>query len=211
MTRLKITGEGVFKVEGEIESEIIQTGDQITRYESIFHMPQPGKSLKILFKNNGLEDFFVINGKKLNFDSHLIPQGESKLIKLRPGGREKYEFGVAPAVNTEGVPVGSREFPATMFDLPCSQGGKMVRIEGNQGGPTTTVTLVKVNNEEIPLKRIGEGPLQFSELENFNLQELINRVKEGESDLHIDLHLQSDTDNISAVFFAVGVDPEEGL
>ena len=181
MTQLKIIEEGVFKVEGETMSEIHKTGDPITRYESTLYMPPPGKSLKILFKNNGLEDFFVINGKKLNFASHLIPRGECQVIKLQPGGRGKYEFGVAPAVNTEGVPVGSREFPATMFDLPWAEGGKMVRIEGNKGGPTTTVNLVKVNNEELPLKRIGEGPLQFSERENFNKQELMNWIIESQS------------------------------
>ena len=180
----------MFKVEGETLTEISRTGEKITRYESIFYVPPPGKSLKILFQNNGLEDFFVINGKITLFDTFLIPRGESKVIKLRPDSREKYEFGVAPAVNTEGVPVGSREFPATMFDLPWAQGGKMVRIEGNKGGPTTTVTLVRADSNELPLERVGKGPRPFREAQNFNQLMLLNWLKEGEIGLYIDLQLQ---------------------
>ena len=166
-------------MEGEQLSEIPKTGAQLTKSEYLFYQPA-GKILKILFQNNGLEDFFVINGRKTYFDPYLIPRGESKVIKLRPDVREKHEFGVVPAVNTEGVPVGNREFPATMFELPKGEGGKMVRIEGNKGGPTTTVTLVRANNEELPLERIGYGPLLFREAENFSQLMLLNWLKEGQ-------------------------------
>ena len=42
------------------------------------------------------EDLYVITGQKLFFEAYHVPEGEIKMIRIKPDWKTKHRFAVAP-------------------------------------------------------------------------------------------------------------------
>ena len=111
----------------------------------------------------------------MSFDAVFLAGGTKQVIKIKPGLREKYQVGVAPA---PAEPVGQREFSAEMFQVNSL--GR-VRIERTE--KEMTATLIKLESlKEERLRKIGSKV--FKDAENFTRKDILKYTLLGESGKH---------------------------
>ena len=113
------------------------------------------------------EDLYVITGQKLFFEAYHVPEGEIKMIRIKPDWKTKYRFAVAP--NSAVKDVSGREFSAEYFEV--SNGGEGdVNMEKNGGKLTATLA-------GEPLRKLDSKV--FKDKENFTIKEIISFVTTG--------------------------------
>ena len=135
--------------------------------EFLQHLPK----LKFLLSGG---DAYIITGGKMCFDPILVFGGTSQVIKIKPGLREKYQVGVAPA---PAEPVGQREFTAEMFQVNAM--GR-VRLERTEREMTATLTRPDTLQEE-RLKKLGSKV--FKDAENFSRKDILKYTLIGEDQI----------------------------
>ena len=122
-------------------------------------------------------DLYLITGQKLFFEAHHVPEGEIKMIKIKPDWKTKYRFAVAPNSGVKVVNGDNREFSAEYFEV--SNGGVGdVMIEKKDGKLTAIL-------DEEPLKKLDSKV--FKDKENFTTKEIISFVTRGKTKIFFEI------------------------